>query len=66
MNQYNDGTGKWHTQYAALLKTKSVECLKNVIQDCHKAILARPENLNIPEYTDEINYCHAELIRREN
>jgi len=66
MNQYNDGTGKWHSQYVALLKTKSVESLKYAIEDCHKAILANPKNPSIPKYTDEIHYCHAELIRREN
>jgi|TARA_R110000744_G_scaffold219843_1_gene338580 hypothetical protein len=65
MNSYQDGTGKWHSQYLELLKSKSVDSLKYVIDDCRKAIEANPENKNNSKYSDEIHYCHAELKSRQ-
>ena len=64
MNSYQDGTGKWHSQYVELLKSKSVESLKYVIDDCSLAILANPASENTEKYSDEIHYCYAELRSR--
>jgi hypothetical protein len=70
---YNDGTGKWHSQYQAKLKSKKSDgtyaynndSLKYIIQDCKNALDAMPDNSKAGQYADEIHYCVAELRRRQ-
>jgi hypothetical protein len=70
---YNDGTGKWHSEYQDKLRMKKEdgsyvydnESLKYIIQDCKDAIEAMPDNPKAGQYADEIHYCAAELRRRQ-
>ena len=66
MHSYQDGTGKWHSQYIELVKSKSAETLRYVIEDCKKAIQVNPESKNNLKYLDEILYCSAELKTRKD
>jgi hypothetical protein len=58
--------GNWHSAYIKLCKTRSIESLRYVIDDCRAAIQALPDNIKSGQYQDEINYCLMELKRREN
>jgi hypothetical protein len=58
--------GNWHSDYIKLCKTRSIESLRYVIDDCRAAIQALPDNIKSGQYQDEINYCLMELKRREN
>ena len=53
-----------HDAYIKATKTWQFDSLKHVIQDCHEAIEAYPENPNCGYYWDEIHYCSMELARR--
>jgi hypothetical protein len=70
---YNDGTGKWHSEYQSKLKAKKEdgsyaydnESLKYIIEDCKAALDALPDSPKAGQYQDEIHYCVAELRRRQ-
>jgi hypothetical protein len=64
MNNYNDGTGKWHSQTMAKFKVLSDESLKYIMFDCRQALKAMPDNPKAGQYMDEIHYCLMELARR--
>ena len=64
MNNYNDGTGKWHTQTIERYRDLDIEYLKYIMLDCRQALNAMPDNPKAGQYMDEIHYCLMELARR--
>ena len=54
-----------HSAYPASLRDKSDDALRYTIQDCREAIAAMPNGRKAGHYADEIHYCTAELLRRE-
>jgi len=64
MNDYGDGTGKWHTQTMERYKGLDIESLKYIMFDCRQALKALPDNPKAGQYMDEIHYCLMELARR--
>jgi len=64
MSDYNDGTGRWHSQYIAMTKGMSLDSLLHVMQDCAAAMAANPDNPKCEQYADERHYCAMELERR--
>ena len=64
MNNYNDGTGKWHTQTMERYRDLDIESLKYIMFDCRQALNAMPDNPKAGQYMDEIHYCLMELARR--
>ena len=58
-------SGQWHSDYMDKCRTRTVESLRYVIEDCRSAILAMPDNPKAGQYQDEIHYCHMELRRRD-
>ena len=57
MNDYGDGTGKWHSQTMTKFKVLSDESLKYIMFDCRQALKAMPDNPKAGQYMDEIHYC---------
>ena len=64
MSDYNNGTGQWHSAYMARTKWMADEELRYVIEDCHNAMHAMPDNPKCGQYADEVHYCTMELRRR--
>jgi hypothetical protein len=64
MNDYGDGTGKWHSQTITKFKVLSDESLKYIMFDCRQALKAMPDNPKAGQYMDEIHYCLMELAAR--
>jgi len=64
MNNYNDGTGKWHSQTIAKFKDLETDSLKYIMFDCRQALNAMPDNPKAGQYMDEIHYCLLELAQR--
>ena len=64
MNNYNYGTGKWHTQTIERYRDLNIESLKYIMFDCRQALNAMPDNPKAGQYMDEIHYCLMELARR--
>lgn len=62
---YNDGTGKWHSEYIAKARRMSRDELIYTIRDCKAAMDAYPENPKCGQYADERSYCAMELHRRK-
>ena len=54
-----------HTNYPKQLRTKSIDTLFFIINDCREAIEAMPDNPKNSFYADEICYCGMEIKRRK-
>lgn len=54
-----------HTEYAKVLKSKTVDQLRYIRQDAYNAAMAMPDGPNHGYYLDEVHYCSMELKRRE-
>tara|TARA_R110001592_G_scaffold163828_1_gene397811 strand:- start:992 stop:1294 length:303 start_codon:yes stop_codon:yes gene_type:complete len=65
MTNYNDGTGRWHSEYIAKTKRMTDAELDYVSKDCRAAYEANPEGPKGEQYADEILYCNQEIHRRE-
>mgnify|MGYP003651747987 CR=1 FL=1 len=61
---YFDGDGKWHSEYMKLCKSRTMDELIHVKEDCKRAIDAMPDNPKAGQYADEIHYCNMELSSR--
>jgi len=66
MTNYNEGTGRWHSEYIAKTKRMDDESLRYVISDCRNAMDAMPDNPKCGQYADEAHYCAMELRRRQH
>ena len=63
--QYNDFTGKWHSEFIAKARRMTEDELLYVIKDCEAAMAALPESPKCSQYADERLYCGMELHRRK-
>lgn len=54
----------WHSQTIKHFKTKKIEELYDIIQDCRQAIEAKPDGFKVGSYIYEIRYAEMELKKR--
>jgi hypothetical protein len=64
MAEYNDGSGKWHSETIERLLDVNSDTLCYMILDCKRAIEAMPDNPKCGEYADTIHYAGMALRQR--
>ena len=66
MAEYNDGSGRWHSE--TIERLLEVHTLRNemiyMILDCKRAMAAMPENPKCGEYADTVHYAGMALKQR--